>query len=222
MEFIHLDREKSICCGRPLKIAGKDRQAHELMEANRTLFIQSGIRMLVTSCPICYRVFREEYNLPFRVLHHSQFLLDLIKTGKVALRGEFRKVVYHDPCDLGRGAGIYLPPRETLAKVADLLPVRHEGTNALCCGGSLGLLNASAEQRNAMTRSALLTLTEPGPDTIVTACPLCKKTFAGLSVIPVRDIAELVNEAIPGEAAGLCSNPTGLEDAVGFGRPVGG
>lgn len=195
--FVHLDENKSICCGRPLKIAGKNRQAMELMETNRRLILQSQARLLVTSCPICYRVFKEEYNLPIRVVHHTQFLTDLIRNGTVPLQSAFKKVVYHDPCDLGRGAGVYDPPREALSKVADILSVDHEREDALCCGGSLGMLNASSRQRGEITRQALSSLTHPNPDLIVTACPLCKKTFAGQSPIPVKDIAEVINEAIP-------------------------
>jgi Fe-S oxidoreductase len=197
-EFIHLDQNQSICCGRPLKITGKDRQAHELIESNKALFLRSKIQVLVTSCPICYRVFREEYNLPIRVIHHSQFLLELIKQGKIPLKGEFRKVAWHDPCDLGRGANIYSPPREVLAKVADLVPVEQDGADAMCCGGSLGILNVSQEQRDIMTNSVIRNLTGNQPDLIATGCPLCKKTLARKSPVEVRDIAELINQAIPG------------------------
>lgn len=197
INFIQLDQERSICCGRPLKIAGKDRQAHELVEFNKKLILKSRAAVLVTSCPICYRVFREEYNLPIRVMHHSQYLTDLIKNGKLPLQATFPKAAYHDPCDLGRGAGIYLPPRETLSKVADLVRGAHEKSDALCCGGSLGMLNASQAQREAMTKKALESLTSNKPEIIVTACPLCKKTFSAGSVTPVADIAELVSRAIP-------------------------
>jgi Fe-S oxidoreductase len=173
ISFVQLDEDHSVCCGRPLMIAGKDRQAHDLIEYNKKLIRLTRARTLVTSCPICYRVFREEYNLPIRIMHHTQFILDLVKTGKIPLQGFFKRVAYHDPCDLGRGSRVYDAPRELIGKIADLVPVRQETNNAMCCGGSLGIFEASQKQRNVMTARALDNLLEGQPDTIATACPLC-------------------------------------------------
>ena len=198
IDYVFLDKDRSVCCGRPLMLAGRDKQANELIEFNKTLIHQTHAKLLITSCPICYRVFKEEYNLPIRIQHHTQFLLDLVKTGKIALQSQFRKVAYHDPCDLGRGSRVYEAPRELLAKVSDLVHVEQESNNALCCGGSLGLFTITGEQRDAITREALDCLLESKPDVLATACPLCKKTFAKQSEVPVMDIAELIRQSIPG------------------------
>ncbi|MEI6434938.1 MAG: (Fe-S)-binding protein [Bacteroidota bacterium] len=198
INYVQIDENRSICCGRPLMIAGKDRQANDLITANKDLIRQTKAELLVTSCPICYRVFREEYALPIRVQHHTQFILDLVKSGRIPLQGHFKKVAYHDPCDLGRGSRIYSAPREVLAKVADLVPVINEGSDALCCGGSLGILNASQQQRDEMTKISLSIIMKEQPEILVTACPLCKKTFSKHAEIEVKDIAELVYKAIPG------------------------
>ena len=204
VSYIHLDDDASVCCGRPLMIAGKDRQANGLIEYNKQLIRQTRAKILVTSCPICYRVFREEYNLPIRIQHHTQFILELVKTGKIPLQGFFKKVSYHDPCDLGRGSGVYEAPRELIAKIADLVPVAQEANNSLCCGGSLGIFEASQDQRNMMTAAALGVLLEYQPDLIATACPLCKKTFEKQSPVEVKDIAELIFAALPKPAV-YCS-----------------
>jgi Fe-S oxidoreductase len=197
ISFIHLDEDRSVCCGRPLKIAGKDRQAHDLIEFNKKLIRLTHAKLLVTSCPICYRVFREEYNLPIRIQHHSQFILDMVKTGKIALQANFRKVAYHDPCDLGRGSGVYEPPRDLLLKISEQVQVDHQGSKAFCCGGSLGLFEASQEQRNIITSGALDNLMKFNPEIIATACPLCKKTFEKQSEVAVKDIAELIYASMP-------------------------
>jgi Fe-S oxidoreductase len=120
-----------------------------------------------------------------------------VKTGKIPLQGYFKKVVYHDPCDLGRGSRVYDAPRELISKIADLVPVTEEAGKALCCGGSLGIFEVSQQQRNIITSSALDILLKDDPDTIVTACPLCKKTFAKQSPVEVRDIAELIYLSLP-------------------------
>ena len=198
INYLFLDRNGSICCGRPLMLAGKDKQANELIEFNKTLIRQTRARLLVTSCPICYKVFREEYNLPVRIQHHSQYLLELVKEGKIALQSQHRRVVYHDPCDLGRGGNVYEAPRELLRKISDLLPADREGADALCCGGSLGLMNTSLQEKDKITKNALQTLLAGDPEILVTACPLCKKTFSKHSTTEVRDLAELVHDSIPG------------------------
>ncbi len=197
INWVQLDEDGSVCCGRPLMVAGKDTQASQLMEFNKNQVLATGARLLVTSCPICYRVFREDYNLPVRIQHHSQFILDLVKTGKIPLQAHFRKVAYHDPCDLGRGSGVYEAPRELLTKIADLVEVGQDAHNAQCCGGSLGIFTATQEQRNDMAAAALDVLLENQPEVLATACPLCKKTFAKQSPVPVKDIAELVCDAMP-------------------------
>ena len=65
---------------------------------------------------------------------------------------------------------------------------------SICCGGSLGSLTLGFDKREDLTRNALRNLKAGNPETIVTACPLCKTTFAMYSDIPVEDIAETVNK----------------------------
>jgi Fe-S oxidoreductase len=197
VDFLFMDEDSSVCCGRPLMLAGKSKQAEELVEQNKRMIIDSGATTLVTSCPICFRVFREEYELDIRILHHTQYLLELIKKGKIPLQTYHRKTAYHDPCDLGRGSEIFTEPRELLRKISDPVGTENEFRQSLCCGGSLALLNASTEEKNKITKEALASYMECKPEILVTACPLCKKTFAKHSPVKVMDIAELVMEAIP-------------------------
>jgi Fe-S oxidoreductase len=92
-----------------------------------------------------------------------------------------------------------------LRKVADPVESKNEGRDSLCCGGSLGLLNAGTEEKNKITTKTLASYLEGDPEILVTACPLCKKTFAKLSPVKVMDIAELVMEAIPKKAGEVVS-----------------
>jgi Fe-S oxidoreductase len=197
IRYHFLDQDKTICCGRPMMLSGKFEQAAEMMAANKHMIEGSAAKILVTSCPICYRVFKEEYGLDLTIKHHSQFILDLVKTGKIPLQAYFRRISYHDPCDLGRGSREYKAPRELLSKVADLIPLAHENNDSLCCGGSLGMFTMPLTQRESITKEALSNLMEQKPDVLATACPLCKKTFTRFSPVDVKDIAELVYESIP-------------------------
>jgi heterodisulfide reductase subunit B len=81
--------------------------------------------------------------------------------------------------------------------ISDPVQTDNEFKDAPCCGGSLALFNASNGEKDKITRAALSNYLEKDPEILVTACPLCKKTFAKHSPIDVLDIAELVMEAIP-------------------------
>ena len=78
-----------------------------MMKYNADLFRKHGITTLVTSCPICLKVFREDYDLPgIEILHHSEYILRLIRAGRLSLEHGAMRFTYHDPCELGRGSGI--------------------------------------------------------------------------------------------------------------------
>jgi Fe-S oxidoreductase len=130
-------------------------------------------------------------------MHHSEFINLLIEEGSLRLGYLHRKVVYHDPCELGRGSGIYEEPRAVINYVADLQQSQQEGTMALCCGGSLGNLTLSSGKRAMIAADAARTLTVSSPDELITACPLCKKTLGQATETKVTDIAELVAAALP-------------------------
>jgi Fe-S oxidoreductase len=197
INYLFIDEDGSVCCGRPLILAGKSKKAKELIEYNKNMILNTGAHTLVTSCPICYKSFTEDYKLNgVRVVHHSEYLLELAEKNLIRFEKTNLAVVYHDPCELGRGSGIYEQPRNLIKQFASLRPVRHEKNKALCCGGSLGLLEISNEQRNKIITESVNMLTKDHPDMLLTACPLCKKTFSGKSDVEVKDIAELIAGAM--------------------------
>ncbi len=120
LNYSFIDEEGGVCCGRPLMLAGQDREARELINFNSQLIWKSGAQTLVTSCPICYKIFKESYYLDVEVLHHSQFIKNLIDEGAVKLNFLRKRVVYHTPCDLGRGSGVYDEPKEVLRHISRL------------------------------------------------------------------------------------------------------
>lgn len=178
-------------------LAGRDKEARELINHNSDIIWKSGAKILVTSCPICYKVFRESYYLEASVMHHSEFINLLIEEGSLRLGYLHRKVVYHDPCELGRGSGIYEEPRAVISYVAELQPTPQDGNMSLCCGGSLGNLTLSSGKRALIAVDAAKSLTSSSPDELITACPLCKKSFGQATETRVSDIAELVAAALP-------------------------
>lgn len=193
-KYWYMDQDRTICCGRPLLQQGFNRQASDLRRRNTELIINSGATLLITSCPICYRSFKYEYQLPIPVMHHTEYLNMLIESGKLDVSKSDLKVTYHDPCELGRGCGIYKEPRNVLNAVAVLQKTKNEKDKSLCCGMNLGNTVISLEEQTKIRNAALDNLTEPHPDVIATACPMCKKAFQHATDAKVKDIAELVVE----------------------------
>ncbi len=201
VDYEFADRDGGICCGRPLMLAGKTEAAAAVIGANKKMIEESGCGTLVLSCPICYKIFKEEYHLEgVKVVHYTQFINELIASGKLKVEKHGEKIVYHDPCELGRGCGVYLEPRAALGQVGTLVKASKEYDESICCGGSLGSLTLDTRDRAKISESSLEALLAGDPDTIVTACPLCLKTFSEAvsnSKVPhdkvkVKDFAEVI------------------------------
>lgn len=214
INYTFIDREKGVCCGRPLMLAGQEREARELINYNSRVIWESGAKTVVTPCPICYKVFNESYYLDAEIMHHSQYIDSLIASGRLRLRYTGQDVVYHDPCELGRGSGVYDEPRKVLNHVARLLRSDEEEEMGLCCGGSLANLKASRETRRKIATSAAETLAATGASMIATGCPLCKKSFSLVATIPVKDIAEITVSAFYPDGAAVESEEATMLEVV--------
>ena len=193
----YADREGGVCCGRPLMLSGETDAARKMVVYNTDLFRKHEITTLVTSCPICLRVFKESYHLDgIEVLHHSEYIDRLIAEQRLALDTKSIKYSYHDPCELGRGLGIYDAPRRVIESVGELREPEHNRSNSLCCGASLAntVIDDAQQQRIAMRMTK--ELESAGCDEIVTSCPLCNKSIARVATKPTKDIAEVVAENI--------------------------
>ncbi|MEL7586776.1 MAG: (Fe-S)-binding protein [Prolixibacteraceae bacterium] len=193
VDYWFMDEHKAPCCGRPLIQAGQYEAAHKLIVNNSEKILASGAKMLVVSCPICYKVFHEDYVLPgVTVMHHSEYLLGLVRQGLLPAFSMPGKAVYHDPCELGRGSGIYQQPRELLSNYVSLIRTPHEKEDAWCCGGSLANTRITMKERDQIRDQVLQEYRSFKPDQLITACPLCKKTFTKGTDMKTADLAEVV------------------------------
>lgn len=189
-----MDKDGGICCGRPMLMAGRKAPAKEMIRKNTNIIKASGATTLLLSCPICLKVFKEEYELEgIEIIHHSEYMDRLIAEGRLHVESSDVRYAYHDPCELGRGCGIYEQPRRVVVAAGQLVEGAKSGKESICCGGSLGSLSLGFEQRKLMTENALNNLTADNPDAIVTACPLCKTTFGRYADRPVVDIVEVID-----------------------------
>jgi len=190
--YLILNEEQGACCGRPMLLSGNPEAADKLISYNRDFITESGAKKLVTSCPICYKMFRDYYQLHIPVLHHSEYLLNLSEQGKIHLEKEKHRVVYHDPCELGRGSKIYEQPRELLNLTGKVEPMAFEKENALCCGSSLGNTKIDQSSKDKIVKHLVDEMTACNPDMLATACPVCKRAISSKSPVNVMDIAEIV------------------------------
>ena len=193
-KYWFMDEDRSICCGRPLIQQGYNQQAADLRRKVTEHIKKSRITMLVTSCPICYQTFKKDYKLNIPVVHHTEYLQMLIKSGRIKVRKDDLRTVYHDPCELGRGCGIYKEPRQVLKATTTLVKAKQEGEDSLCCGITLGDSLIDIDQQKKIRDAAVNNLMYKKPDMIATACPMCKKAFVHSTTLPVKDIAEIVCE----------------------------
>jgi Fe-S oxidoreductase len=189
----YADKDGGVCCGRPLMLSGETDAARKMVAYNTDLFRKHDIKTLVTSCPICLRVFREEYHLEdIEILHHSEYIDRLIAEQRLCLNADTTKYSYHDPCELGRGLGIYDAPRRVVESVGELCEPEHNRRDALCCGASLANTVIDDAQQLRIAKRMTREFETTGCDEIVTSCPLCNKSIARATTLPTKDIAEIV------------------------------
>ncbi len=197
------------CCGESVRKAGDEAVFQRLAQNNIASFTGLGVKKVVVSSPHCYHTFTNEYRdlgANIEVVHFSQYLLELIKEGRLNLTKEVnKKVAYHDPCYLGRHNDIYDEPREVLRSIPglELVELPNCRENSLCCGGGGGRIwmETKSEERFCDLRLEQALALEA--NVLAVACPYCMSNFDDSvltldkgEVIEIRDIAELVREAI--------------------------
>ncbi|ADX68142.1 (Fe-S)-binding protein [Weeksella virosa] len=210
VEFAVLGTEES-CTGDPAKRAGNEFAFQMQAMMNIEVLNAYEIKKIVTTCPHCFNTLKNEYPSlggTYEVLHHSQFLQQLIDEGRLKIEdGEIfkgRRITFHDPCYLGRGNNIYEAPRSLIEKLdAELVEMKRCKTRGLCCGAGGAQMFKEPEKGNVdinieRTKEAL----QESPDVIATGCPFCNtmmtdgvKHFEKEKTVLVKDLAELVMEA---------------------------
>ncbi len=167
-----------------------------------------GVTRIVTCDPHAMNSLRNEYpefGGHYELVHHTQLIEALLLQGRIRVRQALQRVVYHDPCYLGRHNGEFDAPRAILARLCSDAPLEMalSREKAMCCGAGGGRMwmEEHIGMRINITRveQALAT----APQTVATACPYCAVMMAdGLAVAQPggttlsRDIAELVAEAM--------------------------
>ncbi len=200
--------DKESCCGEAIRRAGAENVFTETARSNIKVFEEAGVRQVLVSSPHCYVTFKNEYpdlGARFESLHTTQYLWQLIDAGRIRPDKEFKKkVVYHDPCTLGRQSGIYEEPRNILKSIPglELLEVEEFSRNlSVCCGAGSGGLWIDWPVGERMADIRIKQLVDTGAEVIVVACPYClqmfEETVKSMNLdIPVMDVTEILCEAL--------------------------
>ncbi len=168
------------CTGDPARRSGNEYIFQMLAMQNIETLDGMGVRKIITQCPHCFNTLKNEYPQlggHYEVVHHSQFLEELIDTGRLDLTGARleERVVYHDSCYLGRHNDVYMAPRNVIGhlKGIEVVEAGRNGTKGMCCGagGARMWMEEHIGKQVNVERSQELLAT--GASRIATACPFC-------------------------------------------------
>jgi heterodisulfide reductase subunit D len=200
--------KEEMCTGDPVRRAGNEFIFQMMAYQNIQTLNNYGIKKIVTACPHCFNILKNEYpelGGHYEVIHHTVFLQQLIDEGKIKLKegGVFkgRRITYHDSCYLGRSNNIYEAPRKVLEVLdAELVEMKRCRSNGLCCGA--GGAQMFKEEEKGTTRVNFERTNEAigtGAAIIASACPFCNtmltdgvKNAEKEGTVKVMDVAELI------------------------------
>ncbi|HPI19628.1 MAG TPA: (Fe-S)-binding protein, partial [Candidatus Kapabacteria bacterium] len=206
VDFAILGSEE-MCNGDVARRAGNEYLADMLVKTNIETLNRYNVKKIVTFCPHCFNTFKNEYPLfgaEFEVMHHSQFINELIKTKKLKLKTEefsVRDIAYHDSCYLGRYNNVYKEPRAVLEAIKGvrILEPKRSGDKGFCCGaggGQMFLEETDGKRINIERTEELLDL---HTKTIALNCPFCLTMVTDgvkakdlIDNIQVKDISEIL------------------------------
>jgi Fe-S oxidoreductase len=207
--------KEEMCTGDPARRSGNEFVFQMMAYQNIRTLNQYRVRKIVTACPHCFNILRNEYpelGGNYEVIHHTQFLQELLDSGRIRLKdhGSFqgKKIVYHDSCYLGRANNVYEPPRKLLEALdAELIEMKRCRSKGLCCGAGGAQMFKEEEKGNLRvnferTSEAI----ETGAEIIASACPFCNTMLTdGVKheekedKLKVLDIAEMIATDLDGD-----------------------
>lgn len=206
IKFAVLGTEES-CTGDPAKRAGNEFVFQMLALQNIEVMNNYGVKKIVTTCPHCFNILKNEYPAlggQYEVIHHSAFLQKLIDEGRIKLTDtasfKGKKITYHDSCYLGRANEIYEAPRKVLEELdAELVEMKSCRTKGLCCGaGGSQMFKEDEPGKQRINIARTEEAINVKANIVAAACPFCNTMLTdGVKSkdrldVKVFDIAELL------------------------------
>jgi heterodisulfide reductase subunit D len=195
------DQEK--CCGLYAFDLGYRREYERLKDANLAALAQAGVKKVVVACGSCQRIWREyaKEASGVEIMHGVEFIARAVQSGQLRFTQSIdMKVTYHDSCHLGRGCGIYDPPRAILRAIPGLQLVEMERNRrwAWCCGGGGGVPEADPELAQWNAADRMREARASGAELMLTSSALCQRSFNELPEggLPTQDLLEFTLTAL--------------------------
>ncbi len=210
VSFATLGNEEK-CCGEPARRLGNEYLFQTLARGNLEVMAGHRLRKIVTQCPHCFNTLKNEYPQlggNFEVLHHTEFLLQLVAGKRLRLgTAERRRITYHDSCYLGRYNGMFRQPRELLTAAGlDLVEMPRTRATTFCCGGGGGRMWLEEDEGERISNLRVHEILGVSPDVVAVACPYCftmlrdgvdaRDAGQRVKVMDIADILEAVDESV--------------------------
>ena len=195
---------KEKCTGDPVRRLGNDLLFQQLAESNLEALAQNKVKKIVSICPHCVRTIQEDwkaYGTPPEIEHHSEFLARY--ADRLPKQGDEEKIVFHDPCYLGRYRNIYEEPRTLVQLSGKLVEAPRNHERSFCCGAGGGLAFLGEETGERVSHARAKELVDTGATTVGTACPFCNTMFRDALAATdepapqLLDIAQLIARGLP-------------------------
>jgi len=195
---------REACTGDPARRMGDEYTFQRLAGENVATLNQSGVQKIVTTCPHCFNTIGNEYadfGGTYEVVHHTQFLADLVNEGKLAPMPSERTITYHDSCYLARHNDVREAPRELVSAVGQAIEMPRNRERTFCCGAGGARMWMEEKRGRPINQERVREAAATGAETLAVACPFCtvmlddgvRETGAKLQVF---DLATLLAEAV--------------------------
>jgi Fe-S oxidoreductase len=195
--------EEEACCGNEIRRIGETGLFEELEEENKATFEEYGVKEIIALSPHCMNALKKEYgDSGIKVSHYTEIIAPMIEEGALVPKTPYdHKVIYHDPCFLGKQNGIFDQPRTILKGMGiDPLEFSRARETSLCCEGGGGRMfyeTETSSERNSEKRVTEAIMR--GADVIATACPFCVMTLEDPATekgLLVKELSEILMEVL--------------------------
>ncbi len=195
---------REACTGDPARRMGDEYTFQRLAGENVQTLNGAGVKKIITTCPHCFNTLGNEYSDfggSYQVVHHTEFLAELVREGRLSPAASDRTITYHDSCYLARHNDVRTQPRELVDAVGKAVEMPRNRERTFCCGAGGARMWMEEKRGRPINHERVREAAATGAETLAVACPFCtvmlddgvRETGAKLQVF---DLATLLHEAV--------------------------
>jgi Fe-S oxidoreductase len=206
---------REACTGDPARRMGDEYTFQKQARQNVATLNEAKVTKIVTTCPHCFNTIGSEYadfGGRYEVVHHTEFLAELVRDGRLETLAGDRTITYHDSCYLARHNDVRNEPRELVAASGRAVEMPRNRERTFCCGAGGARMFMEEKRGRPINEERVREAAATGADTLAVACPFCtvmlddgvRETGAKLQVV---DLATLLSEAVERKRAKDSAQP---------------